>query len=531
MAMAKYGNANVVHPGVSKTQWGNIRTAGQGVRVASGDLGGNLVDRASELLQRPFDPKNYLLTHATIIASVDVFTPTGEKTGSILVDGQKVNRKFGDFRVTNDTQKYINNNKDAWSRGVLAKAYPTFVGGHNFVEHVQIEELSKGRIIDAVARDIGDSLYVDILIATDRSHKDLITAIRGGKMSTLSMGCTVDGTICTKCGHWAADETEMCNCIKYMKGNTFYDAEGRAHIVAELCGHLTTDPTGGVHFIEGSWVGTPAFTGAVLRNIVDPTPADAARVAQVLNSPPPEWAGDQMLKAAHATADHLGRFRHSTLLPLQFAPAITASRVETGPVASESFLAGWMDDDADSGSEDGAGSEDGEDKAPAAPAAPAAPDGMENSLKELEEHMLGEATRRVKDRMKKKDVDKALDSEDASTNDSLVKQASVYYKAGLDALVRTASSDAALVNGIASFNHQSGIEIPIPVYRAALTVGRVNQYKNKDGFLNACQEALGHAPSRGETRTILRIGKLLSRRVPREVSVSGSRQGGQHHGS
>lgn len=61
-------------------------------------------------------------------------------------------------------------------------------------EHVQIPELSKGKIIDAVARDLGDTVYIDILVATDRKHKDLIADIESGKISTLSMGCFIPGT-------------------------------------------------------------------------------------------------------------------------------------------------------------------------------------------------------------------------------------------------------------------------------------------------------------------------------------------------
>jgi len=524
VAFMRTGSATVVRPGVSKTQWANIRTAGRGVRVASGDIDGNLVERATGLLQRPFSPKDYLLTHATIIASVDVVTPTGAKTGSIMLDGRRVNRRFADFRISNGTQKYINNNKDAWSRAVLAKAYHTFVGGHNFVEHVQIEDLSKGRIIDAVARDIGDSLYVDILIATDRKHTDLIRAIEAGEMSTLSMGCTVDGTICTKCGHWAADETEMCNCIKYMKGNTFYDEQGQAHIIAELCGHESIDPTAGVHFIEGSWVGTPAFTGAVLRNILDATPAQAAKAAAILDTPPPEWGADQMMKAASQDARTTAQAtRTSTVLAYEFAPAVVGEVVEPGRhqriASNDPFLAGWRDEDEGGG--EGGGEEDsgGDAKAPANP--------MDDTLKDLEDHMLKEVSKRVRDRMKKKEVEEALGTDNASTNDSLVKQASAYYTAALDALARTASSDVALVNGVAEFNQQTGIDIPVPVYRAALKVGRCDQYRSKDAFLKACQEALGSEPGRGETRTILRITKLLARRSGGS-DHSGSRQGGQH---
>jgi hypothetical protein len=191
MAFLKYAKAAVVTPFVTRQQWTNVRVAGESAKV---DLPSNLVERAATLFDEPFDPKKYLLTHATIVASVDVFAPKGVKVGKVQEDGFRVNRKYADYRVKADCQKYINNNRDCWSRAVLAKSYKTFVGSHNFVEHVQIEDLSKGRIIDAVARDIGESIYVDILIATDRKHKDLVEAIQSGKMGTLSMGCFLPGT-------------------------------------------------------------------------------------------------------------------------------------------------------------------------------------------------------------------------------------------------------------------------------------------------------------------------------------------------
>ena len=79
----------------------------------------------------------------------------------------------------------MNNNGDSWDRDVLMKSYRTFVGSHNFQEHVQIEDLSKGRIIDAVARDVGESIYVDIPVATDRKHTQLVEDIQSGRLGTL----------------------------------------------------------------------------------------------------------------------------------------------------------------------------------------------------------------------------------------------------------------------------------------------------------------------------------------------------------
>lgn len=85
-------------------------------------------------------------------------------------------------------------NSDAWERKLLLACFRTFIGGENYVEHIQIPEMSKGKIIDAAARDVGDSIYVDLLIATNRRHKPLVAAITSKQLSTLSMGCFLPGT-------------------------------------------------------------------------------------------------------------------------------------------------------------------------------------------------------------------------------------------------------------------------------------------------------------------------------------------------
>lgn len=264
MAFLRYAKAQVIKPQLQTSQWDKVR-------VASGreKLNASLKKQAEDILGEAFTPDRYLLTHATIVCSVDAVPVAGVKTGSVEEGGQKILRKYADFRITPETDQFINNNLDSWSRGVIKRSYKTFIGAHNFVEHVQVEELSKGRVIDAVLRDIGDSLYVDILVATDRKHEQLVEDIISGKMDSMSMGCSVDFTICTKCGHVAADETEMCAHIKYEKGNTFFDEKGNKHRVAELCGHESAGETGGVTFIEASWVAVPAFKGAVARNILD----------------------------------------------------------------------------------------------------------------------------------------------------------------------------------------------------------------------------------------------------------------------
>jgi uncharacterized OB-fold protein len=198
MAFLKKANAAVTHPNWGPQNWVRFveehdrELVGRGkTRTASGSP--NLVAQASEILKQEFDPKNFLLTHATIVASVDTDEVSNVRLGTVSEFGHNVNRKWANFRVRPQCDIYINNNNDCWSRPVLLKSYRTFVGAFNFCEHVQIEEQSKGRIIDAVARDIGDSVYADILIATDRRHASLVRDIESGRMSTLSMGCFLEG--------------------------------------------------------------------------------------------------------------------------------------------------------------------------------------------------------------------------------------------------------------------------------------------------------------------------------------------------
>lgn len=199
MAFRKYARAAVTHPNWGPENWVRFvedhrkQMVGAGpFRTAAGSP--NLVAQASEILKQEFDPHQYLLTHATIVASVDTDDVPNVRMGAVNEFGHNVNRKWSNFRIRPQCDIFVNNNNDSWDRPVLLKSYRTFVGAHNFVEHVQIEELSKGRIIDAAARDIGDSVYVDILIATDRRHASLIRDIESGRMGTLSMGCFLAGT-------------------------------------------------------------------------------------------------------------------------------------------------------------------------------------------------------------------------------------------------------------------------------------------------------------------------------------------------
>jgi hypothetical protein len=501
MAFLKKAFAGVVHPNWGTQNWQRFREehrseiVGSPYRTAS--AAPNLVAQASEILKSQFTPERYLLTHATIVASVDTNEVPNVKLGAVSELGRQINRRWANYRVKPACDIYINNNNDCWDRPVLLKSYRTFVGAHNFVEHVQIEEQSKGRIIDAAAREIpgGDSIYVDILIATDRQHEALIRQIQAGQMSTMSMGCSVTETICTKCGNVAADETEMCEHVKYAKGNYEFDNQGSKYRVAELCGHDSLDPTGGVTFIEASWVAVPAFPGAVMRNMLTPEQVNMnthSQMQQVLASPPPQWTDqDGMPKAARvgSPVEREAEMRRQQRIAQMDDPGAPPPG---GDMGAPPPAPGGM---------------------PGMPGAPGAEekDPLEDLEGELEKWLLDKVKKKIQDKMKDEVAEDAASEPElaTSTNENINHQASEIVS-GAKALLRIARSDAELIDGLARLNQSHGVKISRDIYRTALRVGSTDGQPSLEEFLRRCAGTLGRKPTLGEAKTLVRLGRILS---------------------
>lgn len=240
----------------------------------------DFVHRTAKTVLRKCDPKQFLLSHATIVASVDCYQPKRAKTGRQMNRGVQVEVRWPDFRIKPECLDIVNNNGDAWERSLLLSTYRTFIGAPNYLEHIQLPELSKGFIVDAIARDLGKSCYIDILVATDRKHKQLVQDILSGKIGAMSMGCISLFTTCTKCGNVAADDSQLCPCVQYDgKRSAFTDDDGIQQIVAEVIGHVSIPNSN--QFIEASWVRQPAFVGAQRRNFLNAeSPAVASQLRE-----------------------------------------------------------------------------------------------------------------------------------------------------------------------------------------------------------------------------------------------------------
>jgi len=296
MAMMRYGSANVVESNVSPDTWTKAQCCGHKSGHKCGENQCRV--KVAKTVVAKYDPKKYLLSHCTIVAAVE----------TELADPKDPKSNYLIHPVT---ANLVNNNGDAWEKDLLKKTYRTFIGCNNFSEHVQILELSKGKVVDAVLREIPlgkdkdgkehTTYYVDILVATDRKHKDLVAGIESGQIDKMSMGCKISFSRCTKCGKKAKDETEACDHVKYEKNNMFYDNNGIQRKIAELCGDAG-DPES-VVFVDASWVRHPAFTGAVKRNVIQ-IPGDMLSKIQAANAVASyEYKEGDFLKAAKIAAD------------------------------------------------------------------------------------------------------------------------------------------------------------------------------------------------------------------------------------
>ena len=387
-------------------------------------------------------------------------------------------------------------------------------------EHVQVPELSKGKIIDAAARDIGDSVYIDILVATEKKHRALIAAIQEKRLTTLSMGCSVSETTCTKCGNVATDEPTLCKHVRFEKGSDWYDDFGIRRKTGEICGHISIEP-GSVKFIEASWVANPAFTGAVLRSILNPyEAAGMGQKIQVAFSQPVRVADSSALRRAASFVPRINEpsvYQHATNYP---------ARGQRTIVSQDQF------DDGFSGAPAAK-----EDKPEAKKADP-----IDKAVDDLTSLIRERVVERVRGEIGKDDADRAQHDMRENQNDTLIKSAMrdpawrrmaslvlktvqspkkarhilaglVIYKQGGWQSVRCSSvfngADMLVISRFLDiFSQRQILAGERRLYRTVVKVGGLNNYASVEHYLAACRQCLGRKITAEEAKVLIQKGQL-----------------------
>jgi hypothetical protein len=478
------------------------------------------VHRIAKTVLRKCDPKQFLLSHATIVASVDAYAPKGATVGRRMNSGVQIDVRWTDYRIKPECNDIINNNGDAWERSLLLSTYRTFIGAHNYLEHIQLPELSKGFIVDAIARDLGKTCYVDILVATDRKHKQLITDILSGQIAAMSMGCISLFTICTACGNVAADDSQVCPCVQYVgKGQLAIDEDGMQFPIAELIGHVQVPNSN--QFIEASWVRNPAFRGAVRRQILNP---ESSVVATKLSN------ANQIYEIRRGEININGLKKAASLKVAQGEQdqgGGQAQLPDTG-AGEDIDLGGPPPDDAgaDAGADAG-GADTGEKPK----------EGVDELLEKAQEQILELLTKNLGEKLapKPEDVGTAAPAPSVDVDNDNLMRASKEFDRKLvktfpdnPRLVKWASSahrigmrgvDAIRASGMTSKDLiiLSWIEDrvaartnPPALYKTAMTVGSISNYPSQTSYLAACRMRMGRSLTNEEKAFLLRKGRIAS---------------------
>lgn len=557
MATKRYAHAIVSQKDIKFDQWmDEIRAQNEGVTPK------NHLNRVANVILRKADPKQYLLSHATIVASVDTYAPKNVKTGKMMKHGVQIEVRYPDYRIKPDGHEIINNNGDAWERSLLLATYRTFIGAPNYLEHIQLPELSKGFIIDAISRDLGQTCYIDILVGTDRKHGKLVSDILSGEMSALSMGCISLFTICTKCGNVAVDDAQLCPCVQYEgKGTPYADEDGVQHPISELIGHVSVPNSN--QFIEASWVKNPAFRGAVRRNFLNADTAsiasklgEAAKIYEVRHG---ETHPDELKRAAsmQKRAQGQGQGQGQTDLPpdAQGQAADPSAQGQADPSAqgqaADLSAQGQADPSAQGQGQAPGGSEMGDLGGGASPSSSPSPSpdqeqgGGQGSMDDMVEKAQSLLLQNLVEGLEKKLAPKAEDVKAVAPatpdweasgggNDNLVRS-SVEFSRRIrksftnQNLIAWAEKayETVHVGGIKEIRANrmtardlivlswiedcvNGRKYSSNLYKVAMSIGAPAAYPSKKSFFAACEMRLGRAPTDEEQRFFTWKGRIAS---------------------
>lgn len=492
MWLPKHQQALILKHCLNGDGCGKVESRGYSLELKSRDLIQQLLWLSWRLELSPVYRETGVLprySECTLVDGFEVFVDpkTGKKSrpGYLLRYSTRDSKKINDKLCVNDemmskraskriTHVFSHEDKDyilekidkVDPKEIKCKVYNIEVEGDNSYiaegvvvhncEHVQIPELSKGKVIDVALREVSvgkdaygkdlTTLYVDILIATNRAHSLLIHQITSGEYNSVSMGCLIAYSQCSKCGNIAADEPELCQDIRYYKHNYFHDRNGIKRIIAELCGRAE-DPDS-CKFVDASWVRKPAFGGAVLRNIIEPGEDVSEKIRAAILVPSFEAKPGMLLRAASEAASTL--VREIKAQEGEETPEPPKDDTDFPSTGDEKELA--LDQPAeDTGTEPesmGLGGESPEEKAPEEEPQVQEPED-DASVKEVEDMMTKHILNKIRRKLLKEEVKQRAKQEDRPLESELDERESLVREANYKKLITAASQikNHRLVNG------------------------------------------------------------------------------------
>lgn len=167
------------------------------------------------------------------------------------------------YTVVRAISARVNQNYDGWPSDELKLAYKSFVGKPVFVNHQNSDPTkARGRVVAARYFENGADKGIECIMEVDAQRfPKLAHEIRSGGLDSVSMGAEAGHTICSMCGNKATDTHDMCDHVKFHKGEHLIKAGKREpQLVYETCHKLG--------FFELSYVFDPADETAVVSKVI-----------------------------------------------------------------------------------------------------------------------------------------------------------------------------------------------------------------------------------------------------------------------
>ena len=275
---------------------------------------------------------------------------------SLYADPKEVLEKYKDFDIVKEMQARkgakllwvraraidadtVNANGDYFSKEELLKeveikgekipAYKTFEGVPIYTNHKNDDiEQAKGMVVYAEWNEEQNCVYCTFFV-DEEAYPDIARNIRTGVIHDVSMGCSVDYGICSKCGNKAFTEKDYCECLKKYKGKTHPETSKKIY-----------EENYNLKFIELSCVGDGAFEACEIQEIYDVD--DVLSTAESLEKKANEIVANIVLAYEGAPVTNNERAAYENCLRVAQSTSLSALRLaqNAGTLVGGPLLAG-----------------------------------------------------------------------------------------------------------------------------------------------------------------------------------------------
>jgi len=291
------------------------------------------------------EDRNFAREHMLRTASTQMREAAKIGLQSLYADPKDVLEKYKDFDIVKEMKArqgakllwvraraidadICNANGDYFSKEELLKereiqgktlpAYKTFEGVPIYTNHKNDDiEQAKGMVVYSEWDEKENCVYCTFFV-DEEAYPDIARNIRTGVIHDVSMGCSVDYGICSKCKNKAYTEKDYCECLKKYKGKTHPDTRKKVY-----------EENYNLKFIELSCVGDGAFESCEIQEIYDVD--DVLNQAENLEKKAEEINSNIILAHQGAPSDSLLRTEYSNFLRVASSVTSTAVKLAQSP--------------------------------------------------------------------------------------------------------------------------------------------------------------------------------------------------------